>query len=157
VQRKRNTATNPETLSLRVAIGIEKGQGRIRDISVGPKSQFTTRGRSPAPLSVAAPACAGCCDDLVASRLSRLGPRSGRISTAGTPDDALEVLRDLDQKRLTTEAAAQLLGLERAATAPHRSSNRTVTPDTPGNPPGSVICNWQRGDILIGRLHESDG
>ena len=25
----------------------------------------------------------------------------------------LEVLRDLDQKRLTTEAAAQLLGLER--------------------------------------------
>ena len=24
-------------------------------------------------------------------------------------------------------------------------------PDTPGNPPGSVICNWQTGDILIGR------
>jgi hypothetical protein len=27
-----------------------------------------------------------------------------------------------------------------------------VTPDTPGNPPGSVISNWQRSDILIGRL-----
>jgi len=29
--------------------------------------------------------------------------------------------------------------------------SRTITPDTPVNPPGSVICNWQTGDILIGR------
>ena len=32
--------------------------------------------------------------------------------------------------------------------------SRTVTPHPPRNPPGSVISNWQRGDILIGRLHE---
>jgi hypothetical protein len=30
---------------------------------------------------------------------------------------------------------------------------RTVTPDTPRKSPGSVISNWQRGDILIGYLH----
>src|SRR2546421_3529157 len=40
----------------------------------------------------------------------------------------------------------------RAAKAPHRSSAEPSPPTPPGNPPGSVICKWQRGDILIGRL-----
>src|SRR6516164_1840181 len=41
----------------------------------------------------------------------------------------------------------------RAAIAPHRSSAEPSPPTPLGNPPGSVICNWQRSDILIGRLH----
>ena len=32
--------------------------------------------------------------------------------------------------------------------------SRTFTRHTPRKSPGSVICNWQRGDILIGRLHD---
>ena len=31
--------------------------------------------------------------------------------------------------------------------------SQTVTPDTSQESPGSVISNWQRGDILIRRLH----
>src|SRR6516165_7937102 len=34
-----------------------------------------------------------------------------------------------------------------------RPISRTVTPDIPRNPPGSVTSNWQTGDIFIGRLH----
>src|SRR5215472_4744289 len=40
----------------------------------------------------------------------------------------------------------------RAAKTPHHSSTEPSPLTPPGNPPGSVICNWQRGDILIGRL-----
>jgi predicted DNA-binding protein (UPF0251 family) len=41
----------------------------------------------------------------------------------------LEVLRDLDQKRLTTEAAAQLLGLERRQVFRPLKANRIEGPN----------------------------
>ena len=41
----------------------------------------------------------------------------------------LEVLRDLDQKRLTTEAAAQLLGLERRQVFRPSSDRRSELAD----------------------------
>ncbi len=41
----------------------------------------------------------------------------------------------------------------RAAPTLHRSSAELL-PVTPPEIPGSVICNWHRGDILIGRLHQ---
>jgi hypothetical protein len=42
----------------------------------------------------------------------------------------------------------------RAATTPHRSSVDPSPQTPPGKSAGSVISNWHRGDILIGRLHD---
>src|SRR6516165_8719508 len=90
---------------------------------------------------------------LCARDVSRSGPsrpRSGMPSTAGTPDDARAPAAALSS--LSSTVSEPNPAAPRAAPAPHRSSAEPSPQTPPGNPPGSVICNWQTGDILIGRL-----
>jgi hypothetical protein len=68
------------------------------------------------------------CGDRVVSRSGRSDLRSDKPSTA------------------ETLAAARA----RSAAPPPRPA--AAADPNPGNPQGSVICNWQSGDILIGRL-----
>src|SRR5260221_9677168 len=111
----------------------------------------TTGGSSPEPLAAAPPACAGCCDGPAASRLSRLDLRCGTPSTTETPDVAQAPKAGPPLQ--PAAASDPNPAAPPAAKVPHRSSAELSPPTPPGNPRGSVICNWQRGDILIRRLH----
>src|SRR6516165_3474167 len=82
--------------------------------------------------------------------LRRSHLRSDRPSTAETLDAARARAAAPPPP---TSAADPNPAAPRAAAAPHRSSAEPSPQTPPGNPPGSVICNWQAGDILIGRLH----
>jgi len=59
------------------------------------------------------------------------------------------------RSRLPAPCAAA--GSRRPAPAPRRSSAEPSPLTPPENPLGSVISNWQRGDILTGRLHQRVG
>ena len=91
-----------------------------------------------------------CSERLIHPRLSK-----GRFGKFGKLDlgsrGAIRKLAPMPQPRA---AADPNPAAPPAATARHRSSV-VLSPPTPlGNPQGSVICNWQSGDILIRRLQE---
>jgi hypothetical protein len=98
---------------------------------------------------------AGCWSDRGASRSGPSGHRGDRPSATETPDGARAPVADPPSR--SSVAADPNPAAPRAAKAFHRSSAVPSPPTPPGNPPGSVICNWQRGDILIGRLHAGFG
>ena len=72
-------------------------------------------------------------------------------STAGTPDGAPAPATAPPPRSSIVSNPAP--AAPRAASAPHRSSAEPSPQTPPGNPQGSVICHWQRGDMFIGRLH----
>src|SRR6516164_3271468 len=85
-------------------------------------------------------------------RSNRPDPQCGRPSTADIPDGArapAAVPRPPPSIAADPNPAAP-----RAATTPHRSSVEPSPQTPPGKSVGSVISNWHRGDILIGRLHQ---
>src|SRR4029077_9784629 len=97
-------------------------------------------------------ACAGCWSGRAASRSNQPDPQCGTPSTAEIPGGARAPAA---VPRSPSSIAADLNpAAPRAATTPHRSSVEPSPQTPPGQPPGSVISNWQTGDILIGRLQQ---
>jgi hypothetical protein len=97
-------------------------------------------------------ACAGCSSGRGASRSNQPDLQCGTPSTADIPDGTqapAAVPRPPPSIAADPNPAAP-----RAATTPHRSSVDPSPQTPPGKSAGSVISNWHRGDILIGRLHD---
>src|SRR5580704_1329739 len=95
-------------------------------------------------------AFAGCWSGRGASRSNHPDPQCDTPSTADIPVGArapAAVPRPSPSSAADPNPAAP-----RAATTPHRSSVEPSPQTPPGKSAGSVISNWHRGDILIGRL-----
>src|SRR4029077_10445325 len=96
-------------------------------------------------------AYAGCWSDRGASKSNQPDPPCDTPSTGEIPDGA-QAPAAAPPPSSSTVSDPDRAALP-AATTRHRSSVEPSPQTPPGDPRGSVISNWQRGDILIGRLH----